>query len=349
MSMQDETTRHIPVNILTGFLGSGKTTLLKRLLSSPAFANCAVLINELGEIALDHQLLEHIDQETIVLQSGCICCSIRDDLQRALLDLYEKCERGIVPPFSRVIIETTGLADPVPVLNTIVADPVLRHHFRLGNVATTVDAVNGFDQLQRQAESRKQAAVADRLVITKADLVKAEQLNALETALRQINASALLVTSWNNADDGEILLAEDVGQTTRSQEVRRWFAADRVTDAGSGHLPTRIQDSMSPGLHHRSDISTLSLVFDNPINWIAFGVWLSMLLHRWGQDILRVKGILNVQGSPLPVVVHGVQHLIHPPMHLDAWPDDDRRSRLILIGNLPPAEQIQDSLDAFNH
>jgi G3E family GTPase len=336
----------IPVNLLTGFLGSGKTTLLKRLLDEPALAGCAVLINELGEIGLDHHLLGHVEHETVVLQNGCICCSVRDDLRQALLDLHERRERNLIPSFTRIMIESTGLADPAPVLNTIVADPVLRHHYRLGNVVATVDAVNALDQLAQQAESRKQAAIADRLVITKADLVDAAQLDAVRDALREINASAWMQVSRNDAADVDILLAEDLDHAaTRTAEVRRWFPA-ALADARS---PRYRPFGRPPQSAHRSDISTLSLTFDRPIDWVAFGIWLTMLLHSRGADILRVKGILHIQGTELPLVIHGVQQMIHPPLHLSAWPDDgDRRSRLVLIGQLPARELILASLRAFH-
>jgi G3E family GTPase len=335
----------IPVNVLTGFLGSGKTTLLKRLLAEPALAGCAVLINELGEIGLDHRLLGLIEHETVVLQNGCICCSVRDDLRQALLDLHDRRERHLIPSFDRVIIESTGLADPAPVLNTIIHDPVLRHHYRPGMVVATVDAVHALDQLARQAESRKQAAIADRLVITKADLVDAAQLDAVRHALRQINASAWLTESRDDAGDAEILLTQDVDHAaTRMEEVRRWFPA-AISGAPA---PRYAEFGRTPDALHRADISTLSLSFDQPIDWIAFGIWLTMLLHSRGADILRVKGILNIQGSEFPLVIHGVQQMIHPPLHLPAWPDGERRSQLVLIGKLPPRALIQASLHAFN-
>jgi G3E family GTPase len=342
--------QRIPINLLTGFLGSGKTTLLKRLLEESSFAHCAVLINELGEIGLDHRLLERLDHETVVLQNGCICCSVRDDLRQALLGLYDRRERHQVPPFDRVIIESTGLADPVPVLNTVAGDPVLRHHFRLGNVVTTVDAVHALDQFAQQAESRKQAAIADRLVITKADLVDAAQLESVQSALRQINGSAWLAVSRDDAGDAQVLLSEDLDQpAARINEVRRWFQragiAAAASNTGSGKYRAFGREPEGP---HRGDISTHSLTFDEPIDWVAFGIWLSMLMHSRGADILRVKGILNVRGSDLPLVIHGVQHLIHAPVHLSGWPDGERRSQLVLIGRLPPQAQIEASLRAFN-
>jgi G3E family GTPase len=342
--------QRIPINLLTGFLGSGKTTLLKRLLGEPAFAHCAVLINELGEIGLDHRLLEQLDHETVVLQNGCICCSVREDLRQALLDLYDRRERHQVPHFDRIIIESTGLADPVPVLHTIAGDPVLRHHFRLGNVVTTVDAVHALDQFAQQAESRTQAAVADRLVITKADLVDTVQLENVQSALRQINGAAWLAVSRDDAGDAQVLLSEDIDQpAARINEVGRWFHPASIAGGASNSASAKYRTfGREPQGPHRDEISTYSLTFDEPIDWVAFGIWLSMLVHSRGADILRIKGILNVRGSDLPLVIHGVQHLIHEPVHLPAWPDGERRSQLVLIGRLPPQAQVEASLRVFN-
>jgi len=350
------------VNVLTGFLGSGKTTLLRRLLNSEAFARCAVLVNELGEIALDHDLLERVDQETVVLRSGCICCGVRSDMASALLGLNERRDRGEVPPFERVVIETTGLADPVPVINAVISDPALRHHYRVGTVVATVDAVHGIDQLRQRPEARKQAAVADRIVITKADLVAPPALEALRAAVAGINAHCRVVESRNDASEAEVLMARDAGGDGRALEVAQWFASAPVPP--SGHVRGRAEAGAGPfapsvtvpslfapggrrlGLLH-GRIDTVTLTFDEPLDWTAFGVWLSMLLHRHGHAILRVKGILNLRGVEVPTVVHGVQHLLHPPSHLSRWPDDDRRSRVVLIGELPAAEALRQSLALF--
>ena len=325
--------QRIPINLLTGFLGSGKTTLLKRLLGEPAFAHCAVLINELGEIGLDHLLLERLDHETVVLQNGCICCSVREDLRQALLDLYDRRERHQVPAFDRVIIESTGLADPVPVLNTVAADPVLRHHFRLGNVVTTVDAVHALDQFAQQAESRKQAAVADRLVITKADLVDAAQLETVQSALRQINGSAWLAVSRDDAGDAQVLLSEDLDQpAARINEVRRWFPlagiAAGASNTGSAKYRAFGREPEGP---HRSEISTHSLTFDEPIDWVAFGIWLSMLMHSRGADILRVKGFIEVAGKPLRMLVQGVGQRFRRDFDRPWGVGEPRLSRLVVI------------------
>ncbi|NYT44277.1 GTP-binding protein [Alcaligenaceae bacterium] len=337
------------VNVLTGFLGSGKTTLLRRLLASAAFSNCAVLINELGEIGLDHELLDQVDQETIVLRNGCICCGIRSDLAGALLSLNERRDRGILPPFDRVVIETTGLADPVPVINTVISDPALHHHYRIGTVVTTVDAVYGLAQLSERAESVKQAAIADRIVITKADLVEPDKLEALRIALSQVNPSSSIITSRNDASEPEVLMSRDIGDGDRRDEAAQWFAGNGASLTMGKPSPSLFgEGGKRLGPIHGSGIETVSLTIDEPLDWIAFGVWFSMLLHRYGSVILRVKGILNLRGVNVPTVIHGVQHLIHPPTHLDSWPSPDRRSRLVLIGFLPDAAQLQRSLEVFS-
>jgi G3E family GTPase len=316
-----------PVTLITGCLGSGKTTLLQRLLRDPALSDTAVLINEFGEVGLDHYLLERIDERMVMLQSGCVCCTIRGELSAAIKDLHSRRERGLLPPFRRLVIESTGLADPFPILSTVRSDPVLRHHFCLGNVITTVDAVNGAQQLAAQPESIKQVAVADRLVLTKTDLATAEEIAQLTLRLRHINSDAPL---WRAAEDdlnADALLS--------GQDHEAW-------------QPAEADDAMPDGHHrHADDIRTLALSIDERIDWARFGLWLTMLLNRHGEALLRVKGILNVADAVTPVAVHAVQHLVHTPRHLTAWPDQDRRSRLILIARgLDPAV-IERSFRAF--
>jgi G3E family GTPase len=316
-----------PVTLITGCLGSGKTTLLQRLLRDPVLSDTAVLINEFGEIGLDHHLLERIDETMVMLQSGCVCCTIRGELSAAIMDLHSRRERGLLPRFRRLIIESTGLADPFPILSTVRSDPVLRHHFCLGNVITTVDAVNGARQLDGQPESVKQVAVADRLVLTKTDLAAADVTARLTQRLRRINLGApLRRAAENNVDAGALL-------------------------SGEGHeawQPAETDDAI-PDDHprHADQIRTLALSIDDPIDWARFSIWLTMLLNRHGEALLRIKGILNVADAVTPVAVHAVQHLVHTPRHLKAWPDADRRSRLVFIAHgLDPA-MIRRSFRAF--
>ena len=328
--MADAAPDFTPVTLITGFLGSGKTTLLQRLLLDPALSDTAVLINEFGEIGLDHHLLERIDEAMVMLQSGCVCCTIRGELSTAIKDLHSRRERGLLPPFRRLVIESTGLADPFPILSTVRSDPVLRHHFRLGNVITTVDAVNGARQLDAQPESIKQVAVADRLVLTKTDLATAEAADRLTQRLRHINPGAPL---WRGAEedlDADALLSAD-GHSVERSEPR-----DRHGDRPDDHH------------RHADDIRTLALSFDEPVDWTRFGIWLTMLLHRHGDELLRVKGILNVADAATPVAVHAVQQLVHPPRHLGAWPDRVRRSRLVFIARRLDPVVIERSFRAFS-
>jgi len=315
-----------PVTLITGFLGSGKTTLLQRLLLDPALADTAVLINELGEIGLDHHLLERIDDTMVMLQSGCVCCTIRGELSAAIKNLHSRREQGTLPPFRRLVIESTGLADPFPILSTVRSDPVLQHHFTLGNVITTVDAVNGSRQLDTQPESVKQAAVADRLVLTKTDLSDRDTAERLIKRLRRINPEAPLWCSSKDVVDANLL-------------VERCFGQAEITS-----FPEDEQQDHS----HINDISSLALSLAEPIDWTRFGIWMTMLVHRHGNELLRVKGILNIAGSETPVAIHAVQHLVHPPRHLGAWPDAERRSRIVFISRGLSPSAIQRSFRAFS-
>jgi G3E family GTPase len=335
----------LPVNLITGCLGSGKTTLLNRLLKSPALAATAVLVNEFGEVGLDHLLIETVDRETVILAAGCVCCTIRGDLRDALRELLSKRARGLVPRFTRIAIETTGLADPVPVVSTLIADPVLRHHLRLGSIVTTVDVVNGPLQLRDIPEALKQVAVADRIVLTKSDLTAEHAVAALRHHLTAVNPTAVLIDLQQPFDPDQLLAADAYDPARKSAEVRGWLAAAARAVADHPHRP----DPNRPDPNrHGADIRAFSLTFGRSLDWTAFGLWLSMLLHAHGHEVLRVKGILNVTGVPTPVVIHGVQHVVHPPAHLEAWPTDDRRSHLVfIVRGLEPA-LIERSLRAFN-
>ena len=331
-----------PIFVLTGFLGSGKTTLLNHLLRHPSLSDAAVLINEFGEVGIDHQLVETVDESTVLLSSGCLCCTIRDDLKQAILEVHDKRARGIVPAFRRMVVETTGLADPAPILATLMNDVSLRHHYRLGTIITTVDAVNGLETLDRQEESVKQATVADRLALTKTDIADAAETETLRRRLERINPSAEFLVANHGAVDVERMLRADLyDPATKGQEMLRWLEAEAARTFGAarhGHDVNR----------HDANIHSFCLIHDEPIDWTAFGIWLTMLLHTHGQDILRVKGLLNVWNVETPVVINGVQHIIHPPMHLDAWPDEDRRSRVIFIVRGLERARIEESLAIFN-
>jgi G3E family GTPase len=331
----------IPVDIVTGFLGSGKTTLLRRLLVSPALARTAVLVNELGEVGLDHLLLRHVDESTVVLPSGCVCCTLRDDLTAAIRDLYSKREQGTIPRFDRLAIETTGLADPAPIIFTLMAEPVLRHHFRMGHVVTTVDAVNGTEHLAQHPESVKQVALADRVVLTKTDLAGPAQAEALRTACRRLNPTApIFVPAVDPIGPDQLFAGDPADPSGARQDARRWL--------GAAVAAPPAEPAAGEGSPHDRAVYAFSVTVDRALDWTAFGIWLTMLLHAHGEDVLRVKGILQVAGAPTPVVVHAVQHLVHPPVHLDAWPTADRGTRLVFIVRTLPRQVIERSLAAFN-
>ncbi|MGF6257157.1 CobW family GTP-binding protein [Ensifer sp. LBL] len=334
--MVEEIPRLTPINLLTGFLGSGKTTLLSRLLADPALSDAAVLINEFGEVGLDHHLVERIDDTMVLLQSGCLCCTVRGELADAIKDLHSKRERGLVPPFRRIVVESTGLADPFPVLSTIKADPVLRHHFRPGNVITTVDAVNGLTQLETYVESNRQAAVADRLVVTKSDLSDAGTVVALSDKLRIINPDAPLVLAGE--PDIELAALIDEGPTLRAGGLQS--ASGFYCDA-----PTVL--TTADGTAHAAAVTSFVMTVERAVDWTAFGLWLTMLLNRHGERVLRVKGILNIAGEERPVAIHGVQHLVHTPVHMERWPDEDRRSRIVFIVDGLDVGLLKRSFEAF--
>lgn len=321
-----------PVNVLTGFLGSGKTTLLQRLLRSPRLDRTAVLINEFGEVGLDHLLVQRVDDAVVLLESGCICCTIRGDLTGALRGLLDRRDRVEIPAFDRVVIETTGLADPGPILYTLLNEPVLQHHFQLGNVITTVDAVNAALHLSKNPEGMKQVAAADHLLVTKTDLASGEQIAAVRAVLAQVNPSAHVRDAIDEPLDVDGLL-----------DVRPPKSAPAFVPAGDAG----VTDALHALRRHSQDISSFSLVLDEPLDWTAFGVWLSLLLHRYGDDVLRVKGILSVQGSAAPVFMNAVQHVVHPPQHLETWSTEDRRSRIVFITRGIDHARLRRSLEAF--
>jgi G3E family GTPase len=331
-------TGRLPLHTLTGFLGSGKTTLLNRLLRESALADSVILINEIGAVAIDHYLVEQIAggklMDIAVLKGGCTCCTVRGELVEALRELYDRRAQGGMPAFSRAILETTGLADPAPVLFTLASDPVLRHKFEAGTVIATVDAVHGASQLKRYPECRKQVAVADQLMITKSDMVDGAAISRLRAALARINPAADILDA--QATPGfEPLLA------TRGVMGRR-FAATAAAQNASKARGLRVQQA-----RHTPGVMALALTLDQPVEWAPFSVWLSLLLHAHGQNILRFKALLDVTGWRGPVMLDGIHHLIHAPIHLPAWPEGPRLSRIVLIVQRIPVQRIETSLREF--
>ncbi len=341
----------LPVSVLTGFLGSGKTTLLNHLLNDPGMKDVLVLINEFGEIGLDHQLIASVDAEMVVLASGCLCCTIQSDLSKTLREMALKRVRGEVPPFKRVVIETTGLADPAPILHTLMQDPLVAAYYRLDGVVTCVDAVNGDRTLDAQIEAVKQAAVADRIVVTKTDVADPIVVKSLEARLAGLNPSAPRLHAADGGISPDRLF--DAGlynPETKSLDVRRWLQAEAYEHDDHDDHDDHAHDHESHHHHHDdvnrhdSRIQALCLTVDHPIEWENFALWAQSLTDHRGDDMLRLKAILNVAGQERPVVVHGVQHLFHPPVLLPAWPDDDRRSRVVMIVRDIPKAALEASL-----
>ncbi|HEY8580489.1 MAG TPA: GTP-binding protein [Beijerinckiaceae bacterium] len=341
----------LPFTVLTGFLGAGKTTLLNRLLADPALKDALVLINEFGEVGLDHLFVERVEGDMMLMSSGCLCCTIRGDLIATLEDALRKRDNGRIAPFSRVLVETTGLADPAPVLHTIMHHPYLMLRFRLQGVVTVVDAVNGAATLDAQEEAVKQVAVADRIVLAKTDLVdtpaRAASLAALRKRLAAL-APAARVIEGRDASVANLLDAGLFGLDGKIPDVARWLNAEALADAPAhdphhhhhhGHDHSAHHDHAHDRNRHDARIRAFCLTSDKLIPASAFDVFLDMLRQVHGPSMLRVKGIVGVDDDPSrPVVIHGVQHVFHPPARLDAWPGGDRTTRIVFIlRDLDPA------------
>jgi len=337
----------IPVSVITGFLGSGKTTLLNYLVRHPGMGETAVIVNEFGEIGLDHELIESSDENTILLGSGCLCCTVRGDLVDTLGDLSIRRLKGEVPPFQRVVIETTGLADPAPILHTLMSVPVVGRYC-LDSVVTTVDAVNGENTLLAFNEAIKQVAVADCLLVTKSDLTGKEGAERLVEKLRELNPAAPLnYIVDGNIDPGELFGSEPINAKTGAAGIQSWLNAEAYMEANThdgkeshahgheGHIVSR----------HDDRIASFCLTFDTALDWQTVALWLDSLAANQGAKLLRVKGLVNVDGVSEPIVVHAVQHLFHPPVRLGGWPDGNRQSRIVFITNDLPREDVEEAFE----
>lgn len=337
----DTSPRLIPVTLLTGFLGSGKTTLLNHLVQQPEMADTLVIINEFGEVSLDHLLIAHSTENLVLeMNSGCVCCTIRGDLVKTLRDITWRFSRNGDRQFKRVLIETTGLADPAPIIHTLMTHPQIAARYRLDGIVATVDAQLGWGTLDQHREAVKQAAVADVILLTKTDLAPPEQVQRLEDRLTAINPAAV---RWHT-DHGHIAPHQvlDLGLfsgTREKPDVTRWLKESAYQPLSpfkpslSPLAAPRLSATAYPEDVNRHDdhIRAFCFVVDEPIPDEVLTLWLEILTSFAGRDILRVKGILNIEGRELPVVLHGVQHIFHPPITLPAWPSEDRRSRIVFI------------------
>lgn len=365
----------IPVFVLTGFLGAGKTTLLNRMLQDPAYARTAVIVNEFGEVGIDHDLVRRSSDQVVEMTTGCLCCTISGDISKTVYDLILMRNQKRVPPFERIIIETTGLADPVPVLFTLLADPRLEPNITVGGVTTLVDAINGPSTIRKYPEAFKQVLVADTIVVTKTDLLAEGQgptdgPDIYETVREKNPAARLLDIADINEDAGVAFSGAPYRAENRPEDVMRWLAEekadrshhdDHVHDHGHSHDHDHNHDHAHGHDHghdhdhdhghdinrHGDDIHAFSVVLDKPTSRSVFSFAMSILMANAGEDLLRVKGIVNVEDSEGPMIVHGVQHVFPRPVMLDAWPSDDRRTRLMFITRNIPKETVDRFMRAW--
>ncbi len=324
-----------PLTVLTGFLGAGKTTLLNALVRRPEMKGTAVLVNEFGEIGLDHILMEKVEDTTILLPSGCLCCAIQGDLSRALRDLLPRVQSGEI---HRVVVETTGLADPAPIVQQLMSDISVALRYRLDGIVTVVDAVHAMGQFDDHAEAVRQVAMADRIVLSKTDL--AGDLAPLRARMRQLNPGAPVVIAEHGVIDPSAILECGLFDTSgKIGDVRKW-----LDEAAFAAVPTGKRDPK----RHDAHIHSFCLTYDKPLHWQGVGTCLEMLIGTRGESLLRVKGILNLVGQDRPVAIHGVQHMFHEPVLLEKWPEGDpRTSRIVFITRDLDRATIEAGLAAF--
>ncbi|THK35228.1 GTP-binding protein [Ensifer sp. MPMI2T] len=353
----------VSVSILTGFLGAGKTTLLNRLLKDPDLADTAVIINEFGDVSIDHLLVEASSDGVIELSDGCLCCTVRGELVDTLADLMDRMQTGRIKPLRRVVIETTGLADPAPVLQSVLGNPVIAQNFRLDGVVTVVDAVNGLQTIANHVEALKQVAVADRLVISKTKLANDIERDALLERLRDLNPRAPVIDGdTDEAGRAELFACGLYDASTKVADVGRWLQDEARANHDHhdhdhdhhGHDHHHHHHHHGDRDHHDvtrhgSDIRSFSIVHDRPIEPMALEMFVDLLRSAHGEKLLRMKAVVSVADNPdRPLVLHGVQTVFHAPERLAAWPDpDDRRTRMVLITKGLEEAFVRDLFDAF--
>ena len=360
----------VPVSILTGFLGSGKTTLLSKLMRNPAMDKVAVIVNEFGEVGIDDALVVQSNEDTILLNNGCLCCTVRGDLVDTMRTLFMDRADGKVPQFERLVVETTGLADPAPILHTMMADPFLVTRYRLDGVITVVDAHHAMSQFDQQFESVKQAAVADRIVLSKVDVTDAEMVATVKSRLASVNPAAPIIEAEHgDADPADLFNAGLYNPLTKTADVGQWLKEEAYRDTeghvyhrhgedGHGHDDHGHDHGHGHGHHghghqhdvnrHDDHIHSFALYFDEPLKWGKIAGALDMMAQTHGANILRIKGLINVaEIDDQPVVVHAVQHMFHPPAKIDEWPSEDRRSRLVFIVKDIEKETLESVMNSY--
>jgi G3E family GTPase len=337
----DHSSEKIPISVITGFLGSGKTTLLNKLLKQPSLQNTAIIVNEFGAVSFDHLLVRSATEDIVVMNSGCICCTVRGDLAKTLQELFLKRTHLEIPEFTRVIIETTGLADPAPIIHTLLTDVILQTYYCLDSVVTTIDSVYGLEQLGDYEETVKQAAVADRLILTKTEITPAEKIELLKRHLERINPAAPILTTEliTEIEFTQLFNASLYNPKTKSVDVQRWLQAEAY------HQTTVSFHHPDHSLRHDRYIETFCFTYQQPLSWKVLNRWFQQLTALRGKDLLRVKGIVYTLETDLPVIVQGVQHIFQPPTTLPAWPTPQPCSQLVFITRNIKQSVIEQMLD----